>query len=1609
MPTLQEIRAGAFSAVNKPTPGNTPNTQSNSAPRSIEAVREGAFKAVDPVNRPKVTSTLVKEITPIEEPKRSVFSRVKEAIKSGVAGIPSAIGSAKAGIGTALDNVAVETSNPRQLEAQKFIVSNSQKVLDSGEAFKWVNHKLVKTALTPEDRKRYEKDLQVAQKKVRELQTAVDGDNGISTKLKESGAKDIQKSQEERQKVVKEFGEPRKWSGQWVANEVLANTPQFLASFGVGVATAVVTKNPQVALSVGFSTSYAQEAGGAYLSAKEAGLSESQAQDIGNAVGVGNALIEQIPLANFLKKAPSEKVVKDALLVNLRNYILERSAEGGFEGATESMQEILSNVAKKTYDENTKLFEGTKESFVVGFFLGMFGGAISGDGIQRGVIDPEAVEKANQMVEEAIATPKELRTPDQQVIVDSVVARETSTPQAPKAVGSETATVTEVKPLGTETKVFRGTTKIGEALDVTKPNGLTKGESTSISKEVAQRFATKKGGEVQEYTISKDAKVVEHSYLENLVKEEKDIAKKREIVDKFIQDNNVDVVRFDVPEGSQGEGELRIINPKVLKGEGSSGMDTILNKEGWEGGDAQKAEFDLALLQKDAETVKKLLSKVPEYYKERFAKEIDAVLGAKEITPTEEVSRVDRVLNREKELAQLEKGSAKERKLKGLGMEYSAIKRALDGNPTQIEESNARKYLDSNHAGKEVLAEGSKGTLTGKTSFGRHEVSFTDGTTKYVEGSRIKSTKATRGDILKYLKKQAEAKISSREEIFSLDKESTGEVVKKENPIQKETKQTPKSPDRGTQGREESAKSPEKILEEKVEDYVKNRTVKFRTTDDVTTTILEELGNRETVSKQFISDLTNKGSVKQIERDLIRKTLEKYPDKVDVNSFKADVIAELLPLNVVGQNVTIQQVEEAEKLARRTGNWNAYEELQAQYEDSQLQGGGKYESVALPDNIRGDIESYKENVYESPIETKAGGVHFGGLTDSYFGHTRIEDMADGKTRRVIEVQSDLYQKGNLEKELDPELYIPDVEQPKSLEQRRLEKAKLFHYANPTAHFRMVREEMKSAFLDGKDKVLFPTGETGMKIEGLVNRADKWVTLENEEITDGSNITEGQVISFRDETGQVHEYRRFIVTKNNKDGTFRAVDMLTLENDQVGYDALNKYTDQETGDITLPDMLPASFIKKVDSLAENLSALDTVDKENAIYKFYDKTLSKYLKSKYNAQEITDENGVTWMEAKVTKDMGNPVEAFRVKDDVKRITGKTITDEQEAELIALNKRLFGDENVKITMQIMANKSALGSHKDGIIQIVDGQADPKDTFYHEAVHKHIDVFTTKQEQVELFKAGIERYGTDDLLTVEERIAEDFIAYAKKREGVTGKLQMLFDTILRRVQAYLGNSDAIDKLYRDILTPASQKSGNFPEGSGRVKESAFLERVKEQLLSTDPTTYEFDDLTGKYNEMNLEENAKRAVTFLENNPEEAVAVSLGFQDAPAGTATNSAISIATMIKAREEGNFNLYKDIATSTTLRLTRLGQEIVSVRGQMNDDSPENFVRRVIDARMKKLAGTLVTGAEFKGRSLVDSKKVVTNKIQKETAKLKQKLTKDQQKVKLAQDIIDALRC
>lgn len=400
-----------------------------------------------------------------------------------------------------------------------------------------------------------------------------------------------------------------------------------------------------------------------------------------------------------------------------------------------------------------------------------------------------------------------------------------------------------------------------------------------------------------------------------------------------------------------------------------------------------------------------------------------------------------------------------------------------------------------------------------------------------------------------------------------------------------------------------------------------------KSADNLSTKILEDLKGKTTVSKQYILDATNRGELKQIERDITREVLDTMPsDKIDVKEFADKVKTELLPLKV------------------REGGSSAMKST------SDYKYNPRYENISLPDELRGKVKNYKENVYQSPIDTSAGSVHFGSDTKNYFGHTRIEDMADNNTRRVIEVQSDLYQKGNLEKEVnnygtdftkaearyrenngikaDKKLIDLDIERINDLIKQNKGVVKLKQYNDPTAHFRMVREEVKKAAEDGKTKLQFPTGETAMKIEGLGTQ-NRWEIFEGDELIDDL-LPENMEVGLEVYDGG----DSWIITDVLGDGKFKAVPKNFYD---MAFDGSRKFTTESSK----KQYLEQSFGNRI----EQFDISGKVDTNNPIYKFYEKDMGKYLKSKYNAVPITDNKGVTWYQVDIKPEYKEqPVLAF-----------------------------------------------------------------------------------------------------------------------------------------------------------------------------------------------------------------------------------------------------------------------------------------------------------------------------------------------------------------------------
>ena len=390
----------------------------------------------------------------------------------------------------------------------------------------------------------------------------------------------------------------------------------------------------------------------------------------------------------------------------------------------------------------------------------------------------------------------------------------------------------------------------------------------------------------------------------------------------------------------------------------------------------------------------------------------------------------------------------------------------------------------------------------------------------------------------------------------------------------------------------------------------------FKGFKDLTTKILERLKGKSITSKQEILDFTNMPDVRQAERDLIRRTAEDFEDEIPIQEFANKVKTELLPLKSKG--------EIPRDLTART--------------DEGVMGmrGFRYENITLPDELRGKVANYSERIYESPIKTSAGGKHFSERDfPNYFAHSRLEDLTDKKTRRIVELQSDLFQKGALEQEAPTR-----IQEPEYIAQRGEEIEKLEPYRN-TWHERIIREEVKQAAKDGKTKLQFPTGETAMKIEGL-GETQKWsidipdtkykgaterIELKPEALKVGSEVFEG--------TGS--QSPKWIITDVLGDGKFKAVPKDQLK--PIG--EITSKLEKEMG----LDRIGNNYYDPV--FQEQFDISGKVDPNNPIYRFYEKEVGKFVQNKFGAKMITDSQGVKWWEVEVDKAKTKlPIEAFGI---------------------------------------------------------------------------------------------------------------------------------------------------------------------------------------------------------------------------------------------------------------------------------------------------------------------------------------------------------------------------
>lgn len=593
-------------------------------------------------------------------------------------------------------------------------------------------------------------------------------------------------------------------------------------------------------------------------------------------------------------------------------------------------------------------------------------------------------------------------------------------------------------------------------------------------------------------------------------------------------------------------------------------------------------------------------------------------------------------------------------------------------------------------------------------------------------------------------------------------------------------------------------------------------TERYRINENLTTKVIKLLGERETVSKQFIIDATKQQGISGAERDLILRMVAEEGDKVNVKKFADKVRTELLPLTFV----------------------------------SSAEGDPRYESTVLPDELRGPVYNYEERVYNSPIPTSAGRVHFNGEgSQNYFAHTRIEDPADAFTedgqpdndttvRRVIELQSDLFQKGRLEQETmrNKAESLSDAALGKFTKfqdpERVKEVAKLEPYRN-TWQDRIIREEVRQAALDGKTKLQFPTGETAMRIEGL-GGVDSVVWLRDVEGMDEAGYHPTINTTLRKDELKVGETvfqlnvdNAWVITDVLGDGKFKAVPKKRIEAEQK---ATNQYSASKVGFDTVINMMNSGKgFQQLAVLKETFDISGTIDKQNPIFKFYEKEVAKYLRNKYGATLVTDAQGVTWFEVDVKPEMAESVEAFRFGSD----SFDTPADEAKNIL----RSYFGEDELRFlfSSDLIGGKASGVFNMNGLgrpfIEVVqkNGKVESS-TLYHEAFHAYFNLFVPEEERTKLV-AEIKKnkataparamyskeYKTDEIVA-EEWLADDFARWIKdQKQENTNK--GFYQRMLDKIRSWIRKTSLAEKVYQDIVNKVRPETEITHEATNRMK----------------------------------------------------------------------------------------------------------------------------------------------------------------------------------------------
>ena len=365
------------------------------------------------------------------------------------------------------------------------------------------------------------------------------------------------------------------------------------------------------------------------------------------------------------------------------------------------------------------------------------------------------------------------------------------------------------------------------------------------------------------------------------------------------------------------------------------------------------------------------------------------------------------------------------------------------------------------------------------------------------------------------------------------------------------------------------------------------------------------------------------------------------------------------------------------------------------YSNLIVPGGTNYieNEIAAPDinpSIKGHAQFSTNNGigwFRSDDATKREYTTKPGLksqgTDDFFDMDFPDEVrythVPTKTRRILEVQSDLFQKGRNQDTIIKRTSVPEDVSRESLEKYKNEDLinsrknnflQLLNKDNNWVTF-FVKSIIQDSTKKGYEKVLFPSGNTASKVEGH-STLEEFKKQKEDRIKELENNT--------------------IPEWNNKIGNI-------VPSEYFNMNMFNSLTKEEQNNLILKENEKLKkeiegFNREINQLKQELQR---VEKEGfgalkPIYNFYENTVTNILKKQgYNPTLITDEYGNTWNEISIQP---NYEEAFNfspvVTEEGKEFDTEDINDYKNAyveyftyknALLNQNKKYLFDVSVEI----------------------------------------------------------------------------------------------------------------------------------------------------------------------------------------------------------------------------------------------------------------------------------------------------------------------------------------